>query len=360
MKKLAFFVFIVLISTSYSLFAIPQWKGNKTIENGIMIVNNPKKPIYEINRVELKEDLTIGGESNESGSIGKIADIDVDEQGRIYLLDFQEMNIRIYDNNGNIKTKFGRKGQGPGEMQLPLGIYYDNKEKSLYVFDHLTGNIINFDLDGRLKGQKRIKFDGSLMGISMDSMNKIYYCSARYETRTMKIKSCDKMMNVEKEYGEFPMMKIDKPFGPRLHWRVDKMDRLIVGFPDKYELLIYKNGRLERRIRRDYDFVRISENEKAEENKDNRTGKELVFPIFHSAFNRINCDEQGRIFIKTWQKNSENDAYLYDIYDSEGIYTTAVYIKGAPLRILKNKLYCIDEDIMGFQILKRYELKWKN
>ena len=42
-------------------------------------------------------------------------------------------------------------------------------------------------------------------------------------------------------------------------------------------------------------------------------------PKYYSAFGHIGVDDEGRIFVQTWE-TSDTGQYYYDVFDSEGRY----------------------------------------
>lgn len=66
-----------------------------------------------------------------------IADVLVDGRGRIYVLDEQMMNLRVFDAHGRLLQRVGREGHGPGEFYHPLALAGDGRR--LFVADH--GNL---------------------------------------------------------------------------------------------------------------------------------------------------------------------------------------------------------------------------
>jgi hypothetical protein len=86
-------------------------------------------------------------------------------------------------------------------------------------------------------------------------------------------------------------------------------------------------------------------------------GKEQLlkyFPPVHS----ITTDDEGRIFVGTYEKTEEGK-YYYDVFDSEGRYLAKVALKGLLQVWKKSKLYSIEEDEDGFQMVKRFKVNWK-
>lgn len=77
----------------------------------------------------------------------------INEDGQLYLLDFDEARVILYDTDGSQIKTFGRKGKGPGEFGLPMGMFY--QKGKLYIQDMLTQSISVFSKDGSF--EKRVK-----------------------------------------------------------------------------------------------------------------------------------------------------------------------------------------------------------
>ena len=61
----------------------------------------------------------------------------------IYLIDFWNHNIQIFDLDGNFKNFWGREGGGNGEFKQPLGIEYANGR--IYISEAQNHRIQVFD-----------------------------------------------------------------------------------------------------------------------------------------------------------------------------------------------------------------------
>jgi hypothetical protein len=156
------------------------------------------------------------------------------------------------------------------------------------------------------------------------------------------------------------------PFFPRCYWDVTTENNLIWGFPDKYELhIINSEGKPVKKIIKKYDTIKITKEEKEEEIKERFGGPEGIAPgvklsweEHHNAFIYLSIDDSGRIFTRTYEKVSESDEYYYDVFDSEGRYIAKIPLRARPRIWKKNKLYTIEEDEEGFQVVKRYKVSW--
>ncbi|MCK4645045.1 MAG: hypothetical protein KAU46_02230 [Candidatus Aminicenantes bacterium] len=151
-------------------------------------------------------------------------------------------------------------------------------------------------------------------------------------------------------------------FKPRLRWSVFKGNHVIFSFSDTYELLIYDvEGKLIRKIIKKYKPVKISREELAYMRKVVRLPPNirLIVPKHHTAFQRFTVDDEDRIFVQTWEKTKDGKAYMYDVFNSDGICMTNVPLNSAPKVWKKNKLYTIEEDEEGYQYVVRYKVVWE-
>lgn len=80
---------------------------------------------------------------------GEIAALAVSGDGTMYVLDRDEPRIRLFDARGTLIRGFGRRGQGPGELEAPfaIGVQADG---SFRVVDIRTSRISHYARDGRV------------------------------------------------------------------------------------------------------------------------------------------------------------------------------------------------------------------
>jgi hypothetical protein len=135
-------------------------------------------------------------------------------------------------------------------------------------------------------------------------------------------------------------------------------DQIVYGYPIDYTLQIYSpEGKLLKKITREYTPVGVTEEEKKRWEKESRLGVKLALGKYHSAFRRFRQDDEGRLYVQTWEKNAEGHFY-YDIFDPDGRYLTRLSPKGGVMAVKKGKMYCREEDEEGYQSLKVYRLVW--
>src|SRR5690625_736897 len=95
-------------------------------------------------QIMLKKEVSYGDtEEIKRGRI--IGNITVDENGRVYVPDFQAKMIHVYNADGSYHNSIGREGKGPGEFQMIWTLRVANTQ--LHVLDYIHQRISVFDLE---------------------------------------------------------------------------------------------------------------------------------------------------------------------------------------------------------------------
>lgn len=100
--------------------AAPAWEGTVRDSAGIEIVTSPAEGVWTPEAAwTLEEELRIGGgldEADEAKLFGMVASVDAGSDGRIYVLDADAQEVRVFDRQGDHVTTYGGGGSGPGEL----------------------------------------------------------------------------------------------------------------------------------------------------------------------------------------------------------------------------------------------------
>ena len=339
----------------------PEWKGTITKEGEVIVVKNPKEPISRDNILILKEELTIGGGKAKGEKIfSSVSHLNIDSLGNIYIVDIRDAQVKEFDKDGKFVKTIGRKGQGPGEFNMPDMVLFNDTSRTFYVLDLLTRRFSLFDLDGHFIRYVPVQAE-IILRADIDSKGHLYYSSTSYATRQISVNKCDADMKVIASYGAYPLAGADNPVGPRLHWTVGLKDEVIIGFPKTYELLIYDgNGKLLKKIIRTYDPVKLTKEEMEEAIRSVPPTKTPAISEYHSAYDGVFVDDDGHLFVRTWERQPINNSCLYDVFDAEGRFMAKVIFKGRPVLIKQKKLYSLEEDEDGYLVVKRYQITWKS
>jgi hypothetical protein len=291
----------------------------------------------------------------------QIRDIAVDEEGRIYVLDTKESHIRVFNRDGEYLKTIGKIGQGPGELNRPRMISMNQHEM---MVTELSRRLSFFSLEGDFLRNVSTK-EIWVLGARINSLGNIIVTEGLMDPDyiSYRLKKFDPNMNLITEIASSPAPDARKGFNPFMaisHWFLDGDDNIIYGYPKDYELQIFNpGGKLIKKIKREYDSVEVTEEEKEEQKKDALPQLKFRFSKYHSAYRLFFADDEGRIFVQSWEKIKDGEGYYYDVFDPEGKYIAKIPLKMRPRVCKKNKLYTIEEDEEGYQMVMRYNVNWR-
>ncbi len=363
------FLLILLFGFIFIPSLLPAQKIKIKTENGVTVVYNPKNPAPPPGtptKLILKEDLTIGEkEESEEYMFSRMESLDVDDEGNIYVLDSKESHVKVFDKDGKYVRTFCRKGQGPGEMQRALNVVV-TLQREIMVNDWRSRRLLYFTLDGKflreVSGAKMFNFNNPRVDSKGNVVANFTVMGAKTMSELKKFTSdLEPIFTIASiEVMRLPVLN---PFFPVFFWEVIKEDNIIWGISTKYELRVLNtDGKLIKRIIKDYDPVKITEEDKEERLKAfGRLPPEvkIEFPKYHWAFENLSIDEEGRMFLRIHEKAENGEGSYYDVFDSEGRYIAKIPLKATPRVWKKNKLYTVEEDEEGYRFVKRYSLEWK-
>lgn len=340
------------------------WKGKIEKEDGVIVVRNPKRPMYGDEIFSVEEDLKIGVvEGDENYMFSHIRNFVVDENENIYVADMKETKIKVFDKNGKFLRVFGKTGEGPGEIGRIYGIQITTKNE-LLVNDGRNRKLLYFTLEGEFILSKDIRIFLPER-VYCDSKENYYVLNIALDPRPAhyELLKYDSDLNLITTIAKIPAPDPSKPFNPFMpmfYCQVMDDDCLLYGYPEDYELqIISPEGTLIKKIIRDYNPVSVTEEEKEEEQEGTPPGMKIEFSRYHSAFVYFKIDEEGRIFVLNWEKPDSGEKYCFDVFDSEGRYIAKIPLNFRPAVMKKGKIYTIEEDEDGYQFVKRYKVIWK-
>jgi hypothetical protein len=90
----------------------------------MVIVTNPAVGLWDSTTAwRVVEELRIGTlEGDGPDLFGEVSALEVDAEGRLYVLEGQALELRVFDRAGRHVRTIGRKGGGPGEFASPIGL----------------------------------------------------------------------------------------------------------------------------------------------------------------------------------------------------------------------------------------------
>lgn len=132
---------------------------------GIQIIENPGDGLWaSASPWTLVEAATIGEvNGTEEYTFNRIADITT-IGGHVFVLDAGDLVVKRYTVSGEHTSSFGRRGQGPGEFQIPLAM--TSLEDTVIVMDALPAQLVRFTLDGIPSGARPVAINPIRDGIT--------------------------------------------------------------------------------------------------------------------------------------------------------------------------------------------------
>ncbi|HEX5829740.1 MAG TPA: 6-bladed beta-propeller [Gemmatimonadaceae bacterium] len=362
------------------------WRGTvDTLPGGAVLVRNPAQGVWDsASAWRIVEELRIGSEDAEGPEMfGSIADLDVDTLGRVYVLEGQTQELRVFDSTGAHVRTIGRKGAGPGEFRNATAVRLRG-DGTFWVVDPGNARFSLFDTSGTYLRAAR-RESGFYMipwGGFVDSIGDIAEQTRAYpregESRSVMVRYDS--LGVARDTIELPehegqyftitnekglrIVTTDIPFSPVGILHLDRRGYVWFGVSDRYRI-----------VQRDLagDTVRIIEREatprgvSASEIDDEvkrlewftRQGGTLDrgrIPSVHPLFGQVFVDDDGHLWVRPDAPRAEQ-GFSFDVYDPEGRYlgraTSAVQIGWRKPVVRGNRLYAVLADSLGVESVVR-------
>ncbi len=107
---------------------------------------------------EMVEEMRFGT-GNDSILFASIISLDVDTQGRLYVLDSYTQQIHIFDSSGALVRTVGSKGSGPGEFENATAVDV-SEVGEIWVMEMQLGKLTILDADGNYLRTERVNTTG--------------------------------------------------------------------------------------------------------------------------------------------------------------------------------------------------------
>ena len=337
------------------------WQGTIEEVEGVTIVRNPAKPVLDGGLFTLEEELSIGDDGSRTIAFSDISHLTADDQGRIYALDRKESCVRVFDADGRHLRTIGQAGQGPGDLNEPIFVYFLRGELLVTQYERLSffspaGDLLRtVPMVKETPSRARCNSRGNIIGTST------VFDPATPETYAFVLKLYDPEVTPIRELARVQMeRRIGGPVNPMLptvYMTVDDQDRIIFAYPDKYEIQVFDpDGTLMRKILKAYNPVMVTAEEKAASVEGAPPQIKFDFPEHHPPFLRFINDEAGRLYVQTYEKAGGTNAYVHDVFDPEGRFIARAALKRTPVLFRGGKLYSLEENEEGYPVIKRYRV----
>ncbi len=342
-----------------------------TLESGTIVIHNSAASLWG------PEDAWTAVEQVRIGSRDAA---DPDELGRIYVLDRQPREVRVFAPTGEHIRTLGGAGQGPGEFVNPIGMDW-GPEGNLWVVDvrnarysvfDTAGNFLDsyprqiggwsynwgggFDRAGRLYepsffrsaalgGTQRVYIGHSVAGgiVATDTFELPYHDVSASSFR-INTQSGSSIVGI--------------PFSTQFAWRFDGADGIWFAANDGYRLYHRRlAGDTVRILERDYDPLPVGNDDReAVRDRFTRFGEQVTneiiarIPDVKPAFESFVVDDQGYVWVMQTSATEQDlsvRGIRFDVFDPEGRYLGAVQTDVGRMpapRIIGNQLVGVTRD----------------
>jgi hypothetical protein len=377
---------IVIISILLTFIGCSSKSGKADVEviDGVEYVHNPSEPFHPEQSVTFEEELTIGeeGESKDV-TLYRPRDILVDEMDNIYISDYQDGTIKVFDPDGNYIRSIGRKGEGPGEFQALSAMAF-LPDGSLLAFDIRVRRTSLFDSKGEFVSSHKWR-NSHFYLILTDQSGYVADENVYGEERKLFVTKYDLNGNKLESWGEFtPMglkiqtrgevtLSITVPYSPQSIFAGDPARmRLYHCLNSKYLIDVFDGtGKLVRKIDRPYNPVPFTQKDAEDyyaafDRRGNKAfsemAREVELPEVKTITAGMKVDDRGYLWVATNETKEEKERTFraWDIFDLDGFYACRVWLDFSPGIFVRGKMYRRHQDEeTGYVVVKRYQVIWK-
>jgi len=321
-------------------------------------ITNSETPSGGTHTLELEEVWRIGGIDDEENLLGVINNAHQDENGNIYLLDIQLMEVQVFSPEGEYLNTLGKMGEGPGEIRRAADflMFADGTVGLVQAF---PGKIVRVDREGTPAGEFKPGGDdptgGGFFALRHAASNssQLVLSGTRIvrgdnsRTATDFIATFTTEGTEEVRFLEHSNVRQFRSpdFSEKGHffphnggWALGKDGQVVIA-PERnnYRLDVYSaSGDLKHTISRPFKSWKRSSEEKdrAKEmmmpwRRRNRSRMNIVVEPTERDIRKIRLDSQGNIWVLTSRgirDQAEGIHSTWDVFDTSGNFTRQVSI----------------------------------
>jgi hypothetical protein len=339
---------------------------------GVKTIRNPEFPKEGVIRYSLQEELSIGGESGGTESVlNRPIDLKLDSNGNIYVMDWGDVEIKVFAPDGRLLRTAGKKGQGPGEFDIPAFFVISADDKTI-LLSCRQYQISVLDATGAyLSG---FKVEGFCQALGVDRNQRIYFS----QLLTPEITATEEFQKVENKMALFQadyegkakvklgeyldniqMRKITKSKegvggvsltsreAYKTSWLVGPDNRVYLGYNRDYQLDVY-DPEWKRLFRFGREFTPIRHPEYS---------PDKGHPEFYPAFSdwRKFFDEKGNLWLEQYVAEGVKD-HVFDVFSPEGIYLKQVRVPETLNLVRGDQAYSIIRTEQEYLVVKRFRM----
>jgi len=322
----------------------------------VPVITNSDTPAEGLQEVQLEELWRIGGDDDEENLLGVIDRVLADDDGNVYLLDIQLVEVQVFDGDGVYLRSLGKRGDGPGEIRNAMGALF-LPDGTLGLVQGFPGRIVKVDLDGLPAGELRPGGDDPSAGgffalrsaaavgnhLVLGGAKITRGENSRTATNFIAAHGLDgaettrylESVNV-RDFGRMEFSEKNEFFPGRGGWALAEDGRVYVASArNEYRIDVYgPGGEHERSITHPYDSWKRTdaETDKAREmmmpfRRRNRSAVNIVVEPTERDILDIRVDRQGQVWVLPSRGIREQEKGIHstwDVFDGTGTFSRQV------------------------------------
>lgn len=367
-----------------------------TLESGTVLVHNGAEGVWGEGEAWTTVEVVRIGSADAVDPVvlfGDVWDVTLDALGRIYVLDWQPNEVRVFDRTGRHVRTLGREGGGPGEFKNPIRLAW-GPDHNLWVLDEGNARYSVFDTAGNFldSHHRRIGgwgyawewvFDGTGQlyepGYALDPMTSEYEVLYIRHTVDDEVVATDTFDLVRYDDSGWShrfesggsLTVVGIPFAPRLTWRFDGAEGLWFGVNDAFRLYHRSlAGDTSRIVEREHEPLPVSEADRqAIRERFTSFGEQATneiiarVPTVKPAFETFVVDDRGCLWVVQTSGAGQLRSVrgvVFDVFDPDGRYLGPVQADIGtypPPRIIGDQMVGVvrDELDVPYVVLHRIE-----
>ena len=298
---------------------------------------------------QVEEALRIGRVDGDGPDLfGVVRALEVDGEGRLWVLDQQAKELRVFDARGSHVRTVGREGGGPGEFVYPLGLAWDPQGR-LMVADPRNTRISVFDTSGAFvmshpmqggftvnPSPARVDTAGNFYNFAPDmSVPGWRVVMVRYDSAMRPVDTLVPPGNpITPEYFEYVSPdgndrgRTPVPFTPRMLWRLSPTGDFWAALTGSYTLVrLSGRGDTLARIAHAYDPVPVTTADVDSVLEDLTEFRQLGghvdparIPSHKPAIENFWVGDDGRVWVAITTADPAMTRRVFDVFAADGTY----------------------------------------